>query len=209
MFKALLRGIKRGGGGGEVDINANRHGDLLIASGLPPYTEMTRQGKGWQAMTTSAVACLIARPGVTALLTLWNGEEGGGPSYVIDRLFAQQLVSAAAAARWGLWACLHQSMAAVDADITAIKGLSGKANYGGKARLDVGATVVDDGWFPFGEQHDVEATGTLGGGQVDVRIEGRLIIPPQHGLSLHGVASSVDVDLNVGFAWYEVQLDLE
>jgi len=177
--------------------------------GLSPYAEMTRLGEGYQAMTTSAVAALIARPSVTALFTLWNGETGGGKSYVIDRIFAQQLVSAAAASRWGIWACVHPvGMAAVDADITVIKNTRGKASYGGNARLDIGATVVNNGWFPYGNQHDVETTGVLGGGQVSVPIEGRIIIPPTAGLSLHVVASSVNEDFNVGFAWNEVQLDL-
>jgi len=205
----ILQANNRDGVGESIESQANSRGDLEIAQSLPPYAELTRLGSGYQAMTTSAVAALIARPSTTALFTLWNGEAGGGLSYIIDRIFAQQLVSAAAASRWGIWACIHPvGMAAVTADITAIKSTRGKANYGGNARLDIGATVGDDGWFPYGDQHDVEATGILGGGQGSVPIEGRIIIPPTAGISLHVVASSVNEDFNVGFAWHEVQLVL-
>lgn len=208
-MRTLSRYIRRGGTGEEVSVKGNNRGDMSVIQGLPPYAELSRLGKGWQVMTTSAVACLIARPTTTALFTLWNGEEGGGPSYIIDRLFAQQLVSKTAETRWGLWACSHKSMTGPTADITAIKSMSCKATYGGAAVCDVGATVVNDGWFPVGNQQDTEPTGVLGGGQVSVPIEGRFIVPPQCGISLHGVAATVDIDLCVGFAWFEVQIDIE
>ncbi len=190
-------------------LSATNEGDLYVAQNLPPYTLMTMNDRGWSVMTTSAVAALIVRPSTTALGTLWNGESDGGKSYVIDRIFTQQLVSAAAASRWGIWACVHPiGMAAVTADITAIKSSSGKTNYGGAARFDVGATVVDDGWFPWGNGFDVEATGTLGGNQSAPMIGGRLVIPPSAGLSIHVVASSVNEDFCVGASWYEVPSDL-
>lgn len=207
----FINQIKRalGGSGELVDQRGDRHGNAYIAQGLPPYAVLSKEGNGWQVMATSAVAALIVRPSTVALGTLWNGEADGGKSYIIDRIFAQQLVSAAAAARWGIWACVHPiGMAAPTADITAIKSMCGKTSYGGSARFDIGATVVDDGWFPWGEGKDVEATGVLGGNQSCPLIEGRIIIPPSAGLSIHVVASSVDVDFCVGVSWYEKVLDL-
>ena len=207
----VLNHIKRvlGGSGEEVAQGGDKYGNAYIAQGLPPYVVLSKEGNGWQVMATAAVAALIVRPSTVALGTLWNGEADGGKSYIIDRIFAQQLVSATAAARWGIWACLHPiNMTAPTADITAIKSMSGKTNYGGSAKFDIGATVVNDGWFPWGDGKDVEATGTLGGNQSSVPVGGRLIVPPSAGLSIHVVASSVDVDLCVGVSWYEKVLDL-
>lgn len=203
--------VKRdlGGTGEEVYQKGDRYGNAYGAQALPPYTVLSKEGNGWQVMATAAVAALIVRPSTVALGTLWNGESDGGKSYIIDRIFAQQLVSAAAAARWGIWACLHPiGMTAPTADITAIKSMAGKTSYGGAARFDIGATVVDNGWFPWGDSKDVEATGTLGGSQSCPLIDGRLIVPPSAGLSIHIVASSVDVDFCAGVSWYEKVLDL-
>lgn len=209
-MKFLGLAIRRGGSREEVSIKGDRYGNVHISSGLPAYTEITAQGEGWQVMTTSDVACLIVRPGGTALGTLWNGETGGGKSYIVDRIFAQQKATETTTeARWGLWACVHKEMSAPTAEITDIFGLSGKYNYTGKARFDADASVVDDGWFPWGEGMDVETAGSAGGNQVSADVGGRMIIPPQCGLSLTGVASKVDVQIMVGVAWYEVQLDLE
>lgn len=209
-MKFLGLAIRRGGSREEVNIKGDRYGNVHISQGLPAYTEITAQGEGWQVMTTSPVACLNIRPSTTSLATLWNGESGGGKSYIVDRVFAQQLVSeSAVVARWGLWVCVHKEMAAPTAEITAIRGLSGKYNYTGKGRYDADAGVVDDGWFPWGEGMDVETVSTIGGNQVSANVGGRIVIPPQCGLSLHGVASTINVDLCVGVAWYEVQLDLE
>ena len=196
--------------GQKTSIKSTKDGDLHIAQGLPPYTLLAMDNAGWSVMATAAVAALIERPSTTALGTLWNGEPDGGKSYVIDRLFAQQLVSAAAASRWGIWACVHPvGMSAVTADITAIKSSSGKANYGGSARFDIGATVADNGWFPWGNGFDVETTGILGGNQSSVNVAGRIVLPPSAGLSLHVVASSVNEDFCVGVSWYEIPSDLK
>lgn len=198
-----------GGSGEEVYQKGDRYGNAYIAQALPSYAVLSKEGNGWQVMATAAVAALVVRPSTVALGTLWNGEADGGKSYIIDRIFAQQLVSAAAASRWGIWACVHPiGMAAPTADITAIKSMAGKTSYGGTARFDVDATVVDDGWFPWGDSKDVEATGALGGAQSCPLIEGRIILPPSAGLSIHIVASSVDEDFCVGVSWYEKVLDL-
>lgn len=211
----VIEGRQRGGSGDGNDkkIEVTDDGDLLVAFGLPPYAEMTRQGGGWSAISTAAVAALVVRPSTTALFTLWNGEGSGGKSYVIDRLFAHQLVSGAAESRFGIWACVHPAgMTNPGVDIarsaTNLVGNSGKP-YGGLAVVGVDETVVDNGWFPWGNSVSVEPTGVLPGAQVAVPVEGRLIVPPQGGLSLHVVASSVNEDFTIGCAWYEHQLDLK
>lgn len=199
---AAIRGAKNGL---FQPVEASPDGELLVASALPPYAEITRQGDGWAAMSTAAVAALVVRPGVTAMATLWNGEGEGGKSYIIDRAFAHNLVGTANSV-YGIWLCAHKRMAAVTNDITARGSLSGKGTgYGGAARFDIEATVVDDGWFPYGlSEHTV--TVTTPGGQVEALVAGRIIVPPQCGVSLQIVANVVGVTFTSGFAWYERKL---
>ena len=210
-LETILKALYRGSGGQEErQLQVDKRNSLLIAHGLPPYTEITRRGGGWQTMATTAVAALVIRPSTTAMATLWNGEPAGGKSYIIDRAFAHQLVSTAAAGFHSLWLCVHPAgMAAVTDDITARNSLSGKKGYVGFSRFDNGATVVADGWFPWGNWGEVEPTGVLPGGHVEAVVEGRIIIPPTAALSLQVVASVVGNTFTAGFAWYEEQLDLE
>lgn len=211
-LETILRAIYRGRGGAEErQLGTDRYNNLLVSQGMPAYLELTRRGNGWQAMATAAVAALVVRPSTTAMATLWNGEPAGGKSYIIDRAFAHQLVSTAAAGFHSLWLCVHPvGMAAPTNDITVRNSLSGKKITAiGYSRFDNGATVVDDGWFPWGNWGQVEATGVLPGGHVEAEVAGRIIIPPTAGLSIQVVASVVGNTFTAGFAWYEEQIDLE
>ncbi len=195
----------------KVALKATKEGDLYVAQNLPPYALATAAGRGYQVMASSAVACLASGtiPTVTALGTLWNGEASGAKSYVIDRIFAQQVASDVATQNhYGIWACNHITMTAPTADITAIKSLRGDTGYGGSARFDVGATVVNDGWFPVSDSILAEDRQTSGGSQKVVPIEGRFVIQPQHGLSIHVIGNDTNLTFRVGVAWFEVQLDL-
>lgn len=204
-----IRGERGGGSGQEVDIQADRNGGMHIAQMLPPYALLSALGKGYSAHAVSAIAALVQRPGATAALTLWNGEADGGLCYIIDRVAVHQLVSTTAEARFGLWLCIHTTgMGATATSITVIDSYRGISTYGGNARVETGATVNDDGWHPWGDSVDVEISGALPGAQVDMRPEGRIIIPPSAGISAHVVASLTGDTFTIGFSWYEVQLDL-
>lgn len=187
--------------------------EALVAQGLPPYTELVRQGMGWSVMATAAVAALVVRPSTVAAITLWNGETTGGKSYVIDRLFTHNLVSTAADAFFGIWACIHPAgMTEPTADIapsaTNFTGSSGKT-YSGMGVVDVGATVVDNGWYPWSNAIQIEGTGILPGSTASVDVAGRLIVPPQGAISVQVVAAVVGNTFCSGLSWYEIALDLE
>ncbi len=193
--------------GNTVPVLTDQSGSVLTSQGLPPYTEMVRRGEGWSVMNTAAIAALVARPSTLSNLTLWNGEPDNGKSYVIDRIFTHNLVTNTADGRFGMWAVVHpQGMTKPTADITAIKGLSGQSNYGGLAIVDLAATVVADGWFPWGNSVSYELTGALPGAQIAVEVAGRMIVPPSAGISLQVVASTTTDTFTTGFSWYEVNL---
>ena len=147
---ARLVGYQRGGSANEQFryLRSNSEQEQLVSQGLPPYTELTRRGVGWQVMDTTATAAVVVRPSTVAGLTLYNGEVGAtAKSYVIDRIFAFNLVSTDVIAGWSIWAAVHPTMVAPTADITAIRSMNGKSAYAGAAIVDTGASVLDSGWF--------------------------------------------------------------
>lgn len=158
-------------------------------------------------ITSAAVAGLVVRPDTTSHLTIWNGENEGGKTLVIDRIFCFQLVSAAAASLYTMWYCMHLSMTKPTNDIITLRGSGdGRTPDLSVVIADVDATVLDDGWFPCGGDGMVEATGVLPGGGTEWECNGRLIVPPTHGISLAVSASSVGEDFTVGAAWWRTQL---
>ena len=197
----------------EGKFGLNNIGDLMVAQGLPPYTEMARRGHGWQVIATSVSASLVVRPSTVAALTLWNGEGTNGKSYIVDRIFSHMLVSDNADGRFMLWACIHpQGMTKPTADITrAVTNLTGMSGlyYSGMAVVDADATVNDNGWYPVSSLVSYELTGVLPGAGIVANIEGRLIIPPQGGISIQVVSSDADESTPVvGLSWYEEKLNL-
>jgi len=197
----------------EKPIALNENRDLIVTQGLPAYVELSRLGGGYSAIATSAVAALIVRPGTTAMFTLWNGESTGGKSYVIDRLFTHNLLSTAAAAFFSLWACIHPTgMTAPGVDIARsavnLTGNTGRT-YNGLGQVGVEETVVDNGWYPWGSGQEIEPTGVLPGSTLSVEVGGRLIVPPQGGISIQVIAAVVGNLFATGCSWYEVQLDLQ
>lgn len=208
-MQTKIRGIRGGGSGEEVDIKATRNGSLHVAQMLPSGALLTALGNSYTAITTTAVAALVDEPTTAALFTLYNGEAGGGLSYVIDRIFAYQDISGSAEARWALWATLQPvGTTAVGRDIILYNSQNGKTSYGGNSRLGVDDSVVDGGWSPWSNSRDIEPTGVLSGAAVSVDVAGRMIVPPTGACSLHVVASTTNEDFTVGFHWHEVQLDL-
>ncbi len=159
-------------------------------------------------MATAAVSALVVRPTTTAAITFWNGEPANGKSLVIDRVFSFNLVSTATAARATLHYCMHLDMAKPTNDITALRGTGdGREPNNSTVVVDVGATVLNDGWFPAGDNSDVsEQTGTLPGGNLQWEVNGRLVVPPRHAISLHVVSSKTTETFTGGASWWRMQL---
>lgn len=213
MAETLINGITRAEPATEAAVQMNEIHDVMVAQGLPAYTEMTRRGHGWQVIQISATAGLVARPSTTAAITLWNGEStSGGKSYIVDRIFTHCLVSGNEQGRFLLWACIHpQGMANPTSELAAsatnLTGMSGRT-YSGNAVVNLALACADNGWFPVSSSTDYEPTGVLPGAGICVPIEGRLIVPPQGAISLQVVASINDSTYCSGLSWYEEVLDL-
>jgi hypothetical protein len=151
-------------------------------------------------MATSAVAAVVVRPSTTAMATLYNNS--GSRNFVIDRVFAHNLV-AAAQSDYCIWLCVNPvGMTAPTNDITVRNSLSGKVG-GGQGVFDNGAMVVADGWFPWGYAYTT-VTVTTPGGVLIAEVGGRIIIPPTAAISMSVVASVNTATFCGGFSLYEV-----
>lgn len=185
----------------------NELGEQFATMGLPPYTEMARKGNGWATMATSAVAGLVVRPSTTAALELWNGYQTGGPSLIIDRVFAFNLVTTAANEGFSVWAQVTTVKAAPSTASLAVRGNSGKTYSGGVVNA-VGTTVIDSGWFPWTNGLVTSGAGVTPYGCAIANVEGRLIVPPGCSLCLHVVASLVGQTFTNGAGWFEETLTI-
>jgi hypothetical protein len=204
----IIGAIRAGGRIGQAQAASNEFGEQIVAHGLPPYAEMTRKGRGWSTMSVTAVAGLVVRPATVCALELFNGNAAGSYSLIIDRLFWFNLVSTAAAEAFSGWAQVTSSKTAPATASLAVRGSSGKA-YQGAVVNAIGTTVVDSGWFPWGNTFGLVSGGVTPLGGLEARVEGRLIVPPQCALCLHVVSSLVGQTFTQGASWYEDILTIE
>lgn len=189
----------------ELEMAVDPLGRHIFAPGEMAYTELSRQGAGYQTMATAAIAALVIRPSTAAAFELWNGNTTGGPSLVIDRLFSHELVTSTTGLGGGagIWAMVTTPKAAPSTASLAIVGNSGKA-YPGLAIPAVGTTVVANGWFPWGNAVKKESAGAVvPGGQLVADVMGRIVVPPQCSLCIHVVSGYVGDTFTSGAAWYE------
>ena len=203
----VVKGLVRGGGDVERRLELSEYGDLLIAKGLPDYTDLTRRGLGYGTMATAAVAGLVVRPTTIAALEIFNNMET--KSLVIDRIFTQWLVTTAVVESAILYAMVTLPKAAPTDAALAVNSLAGKAATTRDVLTAASTTVVDNGWFPWGEAFSKAAGGVVPHGGIVAEVKGRLIVPPRCSLCLHVLASLVGDTFTSGATWYKMKLTLE
>lgn len=206
MAETTQGAIRNGAIVAQGSIALNQLGEQIVVDGLPTYTETTRRGGGFHVIATSAVAGLVVRPSVTAALELWNGYSA--KSLIIDRLFSHNLVSTNVIESFTLWAAVTAAKAAPSTASLVVRGNTGKA-YSGAVINAVGTTVVDSGWFPWGNGFTKGAGGVVPHGVITAEVNGRLIVPPGCSLCLHVVSSLVGQTFCSGAGWYEEQITIE
>ncbi len=180
--------------------------ELINTQGPLGYARLAHEHES--AITTAAVAALVVRPTTVSLTTIWNGSNVGSKSLVIDRIFCHQLISGAAQAFFNMWYCLHTNMTEPTNNIITLRGTGdGRESDVSTVFVDADATVKDDGWFPCGLPGEVEEVGTtIPGASAEWECNGRLVVPPRHGISLHVVAGTTAEDFTIGASWWRTQL---
>ncbi len=206
---ARIELARRGGtaAGGYFPAAGNEYNEQLISGGLPPYTDTSRRGLSWSTMSTTAFAAVVSRPTTNAAVEIFNAYPGGGPSLIIDRIFAEWRIATAVASNAIMYAMVGPQTAPTAGAFT-IRGSSGKG-YPGAVTTSVNQTVVDQGWFVWGGPMSAALAAATPNGGIDSRVEGRLIVPPGHALCLHVVASVTGDTFVQGASWIESVLSLE
>jgi len=180
----------------EVDARGTEDG---IQGNIPIQRMWTARGYGWSAMATTAIVSLIVRPTTVAAATLYNNTS---KNFVIERVFGHSLLSIANG-QFGIWLCVHPvGMTAPTNDMATRNSLSGLV-AGTEGIFDSAATVVDDGWFPWGESN-YSITASVPGSLVQAEVGGRIIVPPTAGISIQSVAQTAVITVQFGLTWYSV-----
>jgi len=182
--------------GVEVDVRGTEDG---IPANIPIQRIWTARGYGWMAMATVAVASLIVRPTTVAIATLYNNT---AKNFVIERAFAHNLVSIANG-QFGIWLCVHPAGMTAPTNDVAIRNSPSGLVAGTEGIFDNGATVGEDGWFPWGE-NSTSVTATMPGSLAQALVEGKIIVPPTAGISISVVAQTAVVTTCCGFHWFSV-----
>ena len=197
----------------QVDIRNGR--DDFISAGMPSLLEMTRRGRHYATMATSAVAGLVVRPTTVAALELYNGNAAGGASLIVNRLFTHHLVSTAVNNGAVIYAMVTAAKVAPSSASLAIKNMTGRsATYGALGGIGggvvnaVGTTVVDNGWFPYGPNYVGVNAATPGGGW-EANVLGNIIVPPGSSLCVHVVSSIVGDTFTSGASWFEEIVEMD
>lgn len=186
----------------EVGLRATEGGLLHT---LPYIIAWTAKGYGFQAITATDVACLVVRPGVLSLATLYNAEAEGGKHLFIERAFAFLEVGNNEE-NASIWLCSHPvgMTAPTGNDISIRNSTSGKAAGGSRSVFDVDESVDDDGWFPWGNHIYTSLDGAQPAAHIEAPVNGRIIVPPGAGISITVVASHAANQATVGFHWFEI-----
>jgi hypothetical protein len=186
-------------------------GSLIATQGLPPLTEIVRQGNSWYGKGVVTTASLgAAVPTTAAASTLWNGNSAGGKCLVIEALGCFADVSAGAACEFQMWAepsIVISATVPSTVEAAAIRGLRLGTTYAGSAKISQTVTVTDNGWIPIGPVVNVGVATSLGAGQF-VNVNGLFIIPPGYYLAMHASATNTTIELGYFYIWHEVQLNL-
>lgn len=204
----ILRAIRRGGSsdGNDYPLVANESKELIVAQGLPPYTEMTRLGEGWTVQTSTLFAPLVAVPSTTAALELWNNTNSG-VDLILDTVFADQILSTAATQTYAIYAMVTVPKAVPTLTALALNSMSGKAvltsSVGAKVVTGVGTTVIANGWRPWGIAQAWGTAAATPGNAWHAEVNGRLIAPPGCSICLHVVGSLATAStFQVGASFY-------
>src|SRR4051812_23830042 len=100
--RQLLQGVDQASVGNPEQLTINEQLELLTASRSSAYGEITKQGRAFEIHTASAVAAVVAVPTTANLLSVWNGQDDGGRSMIIDRVWALMAVGTAVAGQAAL-----------------------------------------------------------------------------------------------------------
>lgn len=157
--------------------------NLLVANGAGLYTEASRSGITWNAISGAATP-LVVIPTTLTIFEIYNNV-ANSILEVLD-VFCFHLLGTAALHQPSIWAQVTAPKAAPSTASLVIGSQSGRTKYTDTASTPVvsgsGTTVVANGWRPFGTQSP-GVVGTATPAEAwNARVDGALTVP--YGCSL-------------------------
>lgn len=210
--RKLLESLDQSAPGGEDTLIMNEQNELLVALATSQYAEIVRIGRAFKAGTTTAVAAVVAIPTTAVGFAIYNNEPDDAKCYIIDRVWAQNVVSTAVVAQAQLLALIGQVREAAPTDAMPANSLIALNGMGGKdtrvrAILTATALPATTGlqgfWLPVGQAATKpSAVATPGYGMV-AEINGRIVVPPGRYFAVHVIANVVGETFQLGIEWHE------
>jgi len=194
----------------DEQVQLSGQGEQLVAQAAAPYQEICRQGKMFWVNTIVDVAAVTTIPTTAVLLAIYNNENDGGRSLIIDQVWALVTTDAAANIKHaGVIACLGQVRETAPADqALTIKQCNGMGNTDTRVRTIISGTALPAGtglaanWFPVGYSVN-SGVASLPGYQIMVDVWGRYIVPPGRYFAVHVLASVSTIEAQMGIMWHE------
>lgn len=210
----LLKGKRRNDNSVDQYIEANNLGHLMTSKGLPDFAHLVNDGTVWQVGEAAAVAAVTTLPTTTAQISLYNdNQDGSNKIYVVIAVFGTQVGNGAALNSWHIAHCINTikptTKPTADIAVASIKSLKTPGpNYGGKAIVDLAATVTDDLWKPVGPFAGTTVA-SLSGTAIYYILDGSVVVAPGGMYSLAAIAAATGITTRLGYVWAEVTLPMK
>lgn len=188
---------------------------LAVANVEPRDFELSRAGRrfiGGNQIIANGIAPVAAIPTTTATLALFNAESAGGKSLVIEQL-GFWLGSGTPAAGATLLACVStRPIASFPTGMTTGYGIQ-SASGSSAASKALWATAVTlpgtPAWLQITSTFQLAAA-NVGQGDVITKINGALVVPPQHALGLAILSAAGTTPLyGISSIHSEIEAELE
>jgi hypothetical protein len=194
-----------------VNTGADAQYNSLVALGNPSYTETSRRGAGYNVSLASGVAPLVAVPGTTAALEVFNNS--ATRIMVVRDIFAFRLLGTAVVNTWSMWAMVTTTKAAPTLTALTVYSTEGKSAITPTAASElvtgVGTTVVANGWRPYGAPVTTLTEEALPNNAQSWPIDGKIIIPKNCSFCMHAVGTRAAGTLTLGFSFDWVTATVE
>lgn len=215
----VVRRFTRIGGGGPRQVRQTDHESVAIATVEDMKLELARAGRrfmGGNQIIANGIAPVTAIPTTTATLALYNDEEAGGKSLVIDRL-GYWLGSGTSTAGATLLATVSVSTVASAPTTNATGYGSASCSGSGQVTRALWTTAVTlpatttraNAWIQVTSTFQLAAA-NVGQGDGYAELGGALVVPPGYCLGVAILSGTGTSPLyGVSATWSELQLDLE
>jgi hypothetical protein len=221
-IRQLLQGFDQASSGDEESMTLTEQLEQLVALGSSAYEETTKIGRSFKAGITAAVAAVVAIPTTAHMYAIYNNEPDGGRSYIVDRIWAQNVVSTAVVCQAQILALVGQVREVAPTDATPANTLVKLNGYGSQGSNKVDSKVISiltatalpattglaGLWMPQGQSATKpSAVGTPGYG-LEAVINGRIIVPPGRYFAMHVLANVIGETFVCGVEWHEKSIKL-